>query len=67
VDSSALEHAVTRAKGDDVTGGMRGKLERMLAIASNCERCMIVNGNVAGRLESAIRGRDVVSTTVMPR
>ena len=50
----------------DVTGSMFGKLERMLAIARDCEKCMIVNGNVPGRLEKAVRGKGVVSTTVLP-
>ncbi len=53
-------------KNADVTGSIYGKLERMLAIARNCEKCMIVNGNVPGRLEKAIRGRKVVSTMVVP-
>jgi len=51
----------------DVTGSVHGKLERMLAIARHCEKCMIVNGNVPGRLGKAVRGRAVVSTTVLPR
>jgi len=55
--------ASTRA---DVTGSIFGKLERMLAIAEHCEKCMIVNGNVPGRLESALKGKDVVSTVVVP-
>ncbi|UCE90985.1 MAG: isopentenyl phosphate kinase family protein [Methanobacteriota archaeon] len=57
-------------KGDslnaDVTGGMLGKLGRMLDIASHCEKCMILNGDVPGRLEGALRGDDVPSTTVVP-
>jgi len=39
----------------------------MLAIARHCEKCMIVNGNVPGRLGKAVRGSKVVSTTVLPR
>lgn len=50
----------------DVTGGMLGKLERMLDIASYCEKCMILNGDVPGRLEGALKGDDVPSTTVVP-
>lgn len=63
----ALAHL---SKGDsvnaDVTGGMLGKLERMLDIAAHCEKCMILNGDVPGRLEGALRGDDVPSTTVVP-
>jgi len=50
----------------DVTGSMHGKLERMLAMAQHCEKCMIVNGNVPGRLEKALRGEKVISTVVVP-
>ena len=52
---------------DDVTGSIYGKLERMLAMARYCEKCMIVNGNVPGRLEKAIQGKKVVSTVVVAR
>ncbi len=67
VDSSALVRFSGRSANDDVTGSMKGKLERMLAISSHCEKCMIVNGNVRGRLESAVRGRKVPSTAVVSR
>jgi len=67
VDSAALARFPGRSVNADVTGSMKGKLERMLAISSHCEKCMIVNGNVRGRLESAVRGRKVVSTAVVSR
>jgi isopentenyl phosphate kinase len=67
VGPSALSAFSGRSVNADVTGGMRGKLERMLAISSHCEKCMIVNGNVRGRLEGAVRGRKVVSTEVVSR
>ncbi len=57
----------TEPKNDDVTGSIYGKLERMLAIARYCEKCMIVNGNVPGRLEKALQGKKVVSTVVVAR
>ena len=64
------ESLVELRKGDplnaDVTGSMLGKLERMLDIASYCEKCMILNGDVPGRLEGVLRGDDVPSTTVVP-
>jgi isopentenyl phosphate kinase len=50
----------------DVTGSIFGKLERMLVIASHCEKCMILNGNVAGRLGDAVTGDEVVCTQVLP-
>lgn len=54
------------ARNADVTGSIHGKLERMLAIAQHCEKCMIVNGNVPGRLGKAVKGEEVVSTVVVP-
>lgn len=65
--SSLKEIRRTESKRADVTGSIYGKLERMLAIAQHCEKCMIVNGNVPGRLEKALRGEKVVSTVVLPR
>jgi len=56
----------TESKYADVTGSIYGKLERMLAISGHCEKCMIVNGNVPGRLDKALRGESVVSTVVVP-
>jgi len=56
----------TESAEADVTGSIYGKLERMLAMASHCEKCMIVNGNVPGRLERALRGDEVLSTVVVP-
>jgi isopentenyl phosphate kinase len=56
----------TESKNADVTGSIYGKIERMLAIAKYCEKCMIVNGNVPGRLGKALRGERVVSTVVLP-
>ena len=57
----------TKARHADVTGSIHGKLERMVAISRHCEKCMIVNGNVPGRLGKALRGEAVVSTVVVPR
>jgi len=56
----------SEAKTADVTGSIYSKLERMLAISRDCEKCMIVNGNAPGRLEKALRGKQVVSTVVVP-
>ena len=56
----------TKSKHADVTGSIHGKLERMLAISRYCEKCMIVNGNVQGRLGKVLRGEAVVSTVVAP-
>jgi isopentenyl phosphate kinase len=64
--SALAELRRTEAKHADVTGSIYGKIERMLAIAQYCEKCMIVNGNVPGRLKKALRGEQVVSTVVLP-
>jgi len=55
--------AGTRDK--DVTGAMRGKLARMTEIAKHCENTIILNGNAEGRLGSALKGEEVVSTRVV--
>jgi len=66
-DTASLKNLKrTESAHPDVTGSIYGKLERMLAIARHCEKCMIVNGNVPGRLQKAVSGRDVVSTVVIP-
>jgi isopentenyl phosphate kinase len=67
IDSTMLSGLKrTEPKNADVTGSIYGKVERMLAIAHYCEKCMIVNGNVPGRLGKAVSGRKVVSTVVVP-
>lgn len=53
------------ARGADITGGIEGKLRRMLEIASHAEECLIVNGNVKNRVRDALRGRPVVGTRVI--
>ena len=51
---------------DDVTGGLRGKIERMLAVARHVDRCLLVNGLKKGRLLAALRDERVVGTRVSP-
>ncbi len=66
VDAAALDRvALTNEVGQDVTGGLRRKLERMLEIARNARDVRIINGLVRGRLEKAARGEEVVSTRVV--
>lgn len=52
-------------RSNDVTKAMQGKLARMLEIAEYCENTIILNGNVAGRLERALKGKEVTSTKVV--
>lgn len=48
----------------DVTGGLRSKLEKMIEISSYSGECLVLNGNVKGRLRDALRGKNVVATRV---
>ncbi|MDH7508377.1 MAG: isopentenyl phosphate kinase [Methanomassiliicoccales archaeon] len=65
IDRSILERIPKSSKYVDVTGGMFGKIERMVRIASrNCE-CLVINGNVPGRLKAALKGDTVKGTRVV--
>ena len=48
---------------DDVTGGVRAKMEAMLRMTSSERDCVLVNGSVKGRLYSLLKGESVISTT----
>jgi len=50
----------------DVTGGMRHRLETTLALAREGVPSLIASGEVEGRLERALQGRDVPGTWVLP-
>lgn len=66
VDRAALDRiAFSTAQGRDVTGGLRGKLERMLEIAKHAKDVRIINGLAKGRLAKAAKGGDVVGTRVV--
>ena len=66
VDADALGTvALTNEAGLDVTGGLRRKLERMLAIAKHARDVRIINGLARGRLEAAAKGADVIGTRVV--
>ena len=53
-------------KAADVTGAMAGKLKAAQAIAFGGARVRIVNGQVPGRVEDALSGKDVTGTEVVP-
>jgi isopentenyl phosphate kinase len=57
----------TESLNADVTGSIFGKLDRMLDIAAHCEKCIILNGDVPGRLKKALEGESVPSTVVLPK
>ena len=48
---------------DDVTGGIRGKMESMLRMTDETRKCILVNGNAPGRLKSLLKGETVTCTT----
>lgn len=52
--------------GVDVTGGMAGKLARLAAVARAGVPVFIVNGNAPGRLASALAGKAVEGTAILP-
>ncbi len=47
---------------DDVTGGVRNKMEAMLRMCSPDRDCVLVNGTVPGRLLSLLTGEEVTCT-----
>ncbi len=48
----------------DVTGGMYNKLEKLLVLAEEGVESVIINGLVPGRVEKALKDRDVKGTVV---
>ncbi|MDR0309532.1 MAG: isopentenyl phosphate kinase family protein [Candidatus Methanoplasma sp.] len=62
--TSELLSSVSGESGiDDVTGGVRAKMEAMLRITTPERECVLVNGSVPGRLYSLLKGDEVISTT----
>jgi len=62
VTSEILKKVSSSSKVDDVTGGVRAKMEAMLRITSPDRDCILVNGSVPGRLCSLLKGERVIST-----
>lgn len=65
IDHSTLEKLPKTSRYVDVTGSMYGKIERMVRIASRGCECLVINGNVPGRLESALKGERVKGTRII--
>ncbi|MCL1810619.1 MAG: isopentenyl phosphate kinase [Methanomassiliicoccaceae archaeon] len=63
VTSELLAEVSSDIGVDDVTGGVRAKMEAMLRITSPERDCILVNGSVPGRLRSLLKGERVISTT----
>lgn len=53
-------------EGDDVTGGMFNKVETSFEAVKAGVKVTIVNGLVEGRIESAIKGKPVKGTILVP-
>ena len=64
VDRSMLDNIESELTVADVTGGIRGKIEEMLNICGDKGECVLLNGTVPGRLESFLKGEDVICTKV---
>lgn len=52
-------------KGVDVTGGIEGKLRKMLKAAEFARECWILNGLAPGRLRNALLGKQFIGTKVV--
>ncbi|MDR1955191.1 MAG: isopentenyl phosphate kinase family protein [Candidatus Methanoplasma sp.] len=63
VTSELLERVSGGGSVDDVTGGVRAKMEAMLRMTAPERECVLVNGSVPGRLYSLLKGEKVISTT----
>ena len=62
VDNAALGRIDTTSETADVTGGVRAKMEAMLRMTSPERDCILVNGNVKGRLYDLLTGKEVICT-----
>ncbi len=56
---------ISRRAGSDVTGGIEGKLKKMIESAYFADDCWIINGLKQGRLRDAVLGRKFVGTRVV--
>jgi isopentenyl phosphate kinase len=63
VTSELLGDVSSDSSVDDVTGGVRAKMEAMLRMTSSARDCVLVNGSADGRLYSLLKGDKVISTT----
>jgi len=65
VTSEILKGVNSEGRADDVTGGVRAKMEAMLRISTKDRECVLINGTVPGRLYSTLKGEKVISTTAV--
>ncbi len=62
VTPDTLEQISSVSDVDDVTGGVRNKMEAMLRMCGDGRDCVLVNGTVPGRLMALLKGEDVTCT-----
>lgn len=62
VNEDVLESVKSETSVDDVTGGVVEKMKSMLRLCVNGRECILVNGNVEGRLLSLLKNEDVICT-----
>ena len=58
-----VKSGISGSSNTDVTGGMLGKVERLLSLDTET---MIINGNAPGRVRDALLGKQVKGTVVRP-
>jgi isopentenyl phosphate kinase len=58
-----IKHGISGSSNVDVTGGMLGKVERLLGLGA---KTLIVNGNKPGRVRDALLGKEVRGTIIKP-
>lgn len=62
VTMETLECVDAGSSVDDVTGGVAEKMRWMLRMSGQGRECMLINGNVPGRLRSVLMGEETVCT-----
>ena len=62
VTPETLDSVSSVSDVDDVTGGVRNKMESMLRMCGEGRECVLINGTVPGRLLALLRGEDVTCT-----
>ncbi len=62
VTKKKMDEIATVSNVDDVTGGVRNKMEAMLRMTDGDRHCYLVNGNAPNRLYNLLKGETVTCT-----
>ncbi len=65
IDDQILRTLSKAGRSPDVTNSIYGKVESMLEIASHVKECLVINGLVPGRLDKALKGKEVLGSRVI--